>query len=114
MNKVVKDKWVSALRSGQYTKGRYQSRTIEDRYDAGGVLCDLAVREGVIAAPEKFGRRDGEPLFFGYTYGGLAVGIPPEVESWAGVKYREVWRIAFKGDCGMSFDEIADYIEETL
>ena len=113
MNKAVKDKWVAALRSGDYRKGRYQSRSIEDRYDAGGVLCDLAVREGIIEAPQKYGRGREGALFFGYTYGGLAVGIPPEVEDWAGIEYREVWRIAFKGDCGMSFKEIADYVEET-
>jgi hypothetical protein len=55
MNPVIRDRWVAALRSGEYVQGRELLH-----YDAGvngtaprfcclGVLCDLAYRDGVVA-----------------------------------------------------------------
>ena len=50
MNKEVKKKWVDALRSGEYAQGRSSLRD-HDEYCCLGVLCELAVKEGVIPAP---------------------------------------------------------------
>lgn len=113
MNQEVKDAWVADLRSGFYKQGKYQLRELGDLYDPTGVLCEQAVREGVIDPPKKYTKANAE-TFFGYMYGGLAVGIPPEVVKWAEIPYYIAFRIAIKGDGGMKFDEIADWIEENL
>ena len=51
MNPLIKAKWVSALRSGEFKQGTMQLRTLDDKYCCLGVLCALAVREGVIDPP---------------------------------------------------------------
>ena len=53
MKADIKDRWVNALLGGQYKQGRgalFQRdwKRGEPRFCAMGVLCDLAVRDGVI------------------------------------------------------------------
>ena len=38
----IKQKWVAALRSGDYKQGRGYLRTIDNEYCSLGVLCDLS------------------------------------------------------------------------
>lgn len=51
MHKEIKDKWVVALRSGKYTQTTYNLRqnlpSVGCKHCAIGVLCDLAVKEGI-------------------------------------------------------------------
>ena len=59
MKAEVKQKWVNALRSGDYTQGRWKLSRIDDYTDTVGegfechcvlgVLADLAAREGIIS-----------------------------------------------------------------
>lgn len=118
MEKKVKALWVATLKSGVFTKGKYQLRDIEDCYDATGVLCELAVSAGVIPQPRKYDRKGSE--FFGYRYGdpdsndGHATGLPEAVQAWSGVDYRTGYKVAMMGDKGKSFDKIAEWIEENL
>ena len=56
MKQEVKDKWTQALRSRQYIQGKHALRKrslIDDleQHCCLGVLCDLAVAEGVLPAP---------------------------------------------------------------
>lgn len=46
MNKEIKEKWVAALRSGKYTQSKQKLKT-KYGYCCLGVLCDLAVKEGI-------------------------------------------------------------------
>ena len=118
MDKDVKTKWIDALRSGYYKQGKYKLRDLGDYYDATGVLCDLAVNASVIASPKRYDAEDG--VFFGYTYTDpdskveWATGLPKAVQTWAGIEYRLAYRIALMGDEGMSFNKLADWIEESL
>lgn len=48
MNADVKREWTDALRSGEYQKARGYLRTNEG-YCCLGVLCEVAVRHGIIA-----------------------------------------------------------------
>ena len=48
MNKEIAAKWTAALRSGEFNQGTGALRDMDDRYCCLGVLCELAVREGVI------------------------------------------------------------------
>ena len=50
MKTEIKQKWVDALRSGEYEKGKwYLTRRDEGKemFCALGVLCDLAIKDGV-------------------------------------------------------------------
>jgi hypothetical protein len=57
MNPTIKQKWVDALRSGKYEQGQWKLTRIDDYTDIMGegkekfcvlgVLCDIALREGV-------------------------------------------------------------------
>lgn len=113
MTPDAKELWVASLRDGSFVKGKYGLRDLEDRYDATGVLCELAVMNGIIKPAKRYDKPDAS-VFFGYTYDGLATGISKKVEEWSGLSYRLGFNIAMKGDRGMSFDKIADWIEDNL
>jgi hypothetical protein len=51
----VKEQWLTALRSGEYTQAQEYLRTADDGYCCLGVLCDLAVKGGVIGEPHQDG-----------------------------------------------------------
>lgn len=113
MDATVKAAWVAALRDGHFRKGKYGLRNLDERYDAQGVLCELAVRAGIIAEPKRYAKPEAE-VFEGYTYDGEAVGLSKKVCEWAGIDYRIGFQIGLMGDEGKSFDKIADWIEENL
>src|SRR5688572_30653463 len=45
MKKEMKEKWLQALRSGEYTQGSGLLRTADDKFCCLGVLCDLVTKE---------------------------------------------------------------------
>jgi len=109
MKKRVKRKWVAALKSGKYKQGK---RRLRDRkkHCCLGVLCEIAVAEGVIP-----------------KYKGSEIFLPLEVQVWAGLDQpdpllgrvsasvhndgRYTWERPLPPK---SFDEIADLIDEYL
>ena len=49
MNVEVKEKWLKALRGGEFKQGRERLCDLDDNsYCCLGVLCEIAVAEGVI------------------------------------------------------------------
>ena len=81
MNPDIKEKWVAALRSGEYTQGHGKLyNPPENTYCCLGVLCDLYAKEKDIAAEGVFQKQsfdeDGETE-------GHNVYPPPEVVTWA-------------------------------
>ena len=81
MNTEIKARWVAALRSGEFEQGKeYLNR--DGRMCCLGVLCELAVQDGVIS---KVG--EGELPYLPYVdYGqGDEETLPPEVAAWAGL-----------------------------
>lgn len=48
MKKEIADKWIAALESGEYKQGQNVLRSDDGFYCCLGVLCELAVKEGVI------------------------------------------------------------------
>lgn len=124
MNSDIKDRWIAALRSGEYeqTKGALQ-RT---RSDAGmppgfcclGVLCDLARQEGVIEpeGTDPYGVVEYPHGDNGDTETGA---LPRSVYLWAGLPTDSPrviggLSLATLNDRGYTFDAIADIIEERL
>jgi len=106
-------RWVEALRSGKYKQGKRALATECDgsvRHCCLGVLCELAVADGVIAPPTlNSGRRvyDTEEAY-----------LPPAVRVWCGVQSRTAIiygkSLAELNDSGITFGEISDAIEQNM
>ena len=126
MNEVVKNKWVSALRSGEYAQT--QSKLRDDRgFCCLGVLCDLAVKDGIIPQPTADPDGMGD-----YIYGqnetdfGSGLVLPEKVAEWANLPSENPWvdwydegvekngPISNPNDEGVPFSKIADIIEKQL
>lgn len=141
MDPKVKSLWTAALRSGEYQQAKGYLRT-DDGYCCLGVLCDIAVKNGVIPEPKRVDNvaadsvlsNDDLPVYF---YGGDSdssyLTLPEAVQHWAGLRdYNpavrvideeglpgvESWRQAPLSELNdaMSFDfsKIADHIEVGL
>lgn len=128
MNPKVKAKWLAALRSGEYKQGTGVLRTDytgEDKFCCLGVLCDLAVQEGVTTLT----RTNGGVYSYAQDGGGLGVTgtLPKVVREWAevttdnplvkwksGNRYAHYSLTQLNDREGLSFDEIADVIEDSL
>lgn len=129
MNSDVKAKWIAALRSGEYAQAQGILRSTDDTFCCLGVLCEVAVAEGVLPPAEK--SRSG------YWRYGSSTCNPPRLmaRDWAGFSDEEMFDVRgpneHHGDepsygaaveslmhlndvRGMSFDEIADWIEANL
>lgn len=127
MNADVKAEWVEALRSGEYEQGESFLRRTNGEFCCLGVLCELAVKHGVIPEPTL------EPNASVYYYIDESVQdsydawLPPKVKEWAGIEADEGRMpepLPFKNDekgttnnltglndNGYTFAEIADIIE---
>lgn len=107
----IRRRWVKALRSGKYKQGRNNLRSLHNEFCCLGVLCELAVKEGVIPEAIK------KPANYNYLNEG---GYPPEkVKRWAGLNFSQgvyteginLTSLASKNDQGETFDAIATIIE---
>lgn len=117
MKEEIKEKWVAALRSGDYQQGTgYLHRTDggQDQYCCLGVLCELAIADGIPVDVHKV------PTGGYYQYGGKDSFLPREVIAWAGMEgnddpeVHEDGSLSILNDTGHSFAKIADLIEENL
>lgn len=109
LNRVAK-KWVAALRSGKYKQGKGAlHRKNGDKFCCLGVLCNLAVKAGVIAAPKLIS--DGQ-----FSYEGRAGTLPTKVTTWAKLRSpngdNRFWNsLDAMNDDGKRFSTIAKFIE---
>lgn len=122
MNPDVKAKWLEALRSGEYeqttgtlhrvvpTNGNEWSPTKPAGWCCYGVLCDVAVKEGL-----KVIRKTDEDTEY---FDGVIDYLPTSVVEWAGLPSNDPAvqgrSLADRNDHGVTFPEIADLIEEEL
>lgn len=115
MKEEVKEKWLHALRSGNYKQGVGRLRT-DDEFCCLGVLCDLY--------PEGYWRegKDEEVDGVMYTYRLSKdpiyerIGFPQSAIThlWAEIPSDFVDNLAGMNDNGKSFEEIADVIEKEV
>lgn len=83
MRHTIRERWIEALRSGRYRQAygrlarRYQSQL---KVCALGVLCELAVEEGVTTRTTS----DNHGVTYGNTHENSV--LPPEVAVWAGLR----------------------------
>ena len=111
MNPEVKQKWIDALRSGEYKQGYgqlCQPNTV--RFCCLGVLCELAIKDGLDVE-----KRKGETKTF---YDGDIAILPRKVMDWAGLENLDPLvngvRVSRLNDAGSTFPELANLIEKEL
>ena len=127
MNEQIKQDWIAALLSGDYTQGQERLRD-GDRYCCLGVLCDLYVKSHNDLRWDANEIVDNDNLFV------EDVTLPSQVVRWAGLEEygrgvfvekaneelkKEQLSLAVMNDGGFSikphsFKEIAAVIEEKL
>jgi hypothetical protein len=115
MNPNIKSLWLEALRSGRYAQTKNYLRT-NNGFCCLGVLCDLAEKDGIVAASEPVSS-------LGVVLYDTEDSLPPTcVEKWAcisvfgAVEYNglEYSLAKLNDEVGLSFCEIADLIEKQL
>jgi len=112
MNSQIKQKWVSALRSGEYQQGQCYLRT-NSGFCCLGVLCDLYAKENNV---EWNLANNGH----NYEFQEFESYLPSSVRKWADLEYcnppvnDEESTLARLNDNGTTFNEIADVIEKQL
>jgi hypothetical protein len=104
--KEIKRKWMEALRSGKYKQGTGCLRTINNKFCCLGVLAD-------VIDPERW-EKSGANGYTAYYWrpGGYSAYLPSE--TWEELmKFPSGSQETFSNmnDGGMSFEDIADYIE---
>ncbi len=122
MKKEIADKWVAALRSGEYQQGTERLHALADFTDGCrevkkghcclGVLCEVAIKDGL-----KVHRLTTETSEY-YDYANEA--LPVSVREYAGMdsdvgtfeENGEDNVLAALNDAGTPFSEIADIIEK--
>ncbi len=98
MKKELKERWIAALRSGEYKQGNSYLRH-DNNYCCLGVLCDI---EGVPFSDNQgycFNSGDVRTAF-----------LPNNFLSDYNLPYNYAKRLAAMNDAGKSFEEIADFI----
>lgn len=120
MNKDVKARWIDKLENGNIPQTTGKLGEVEGGRCCLGVLCDLAVQDGVIFAPSV---ADDEGRLM---YAREVAVLPPEVMDWAGIEHSNGGfstdpekdpeymddALSFQNDCGKTFPEIAQIIRE--
>lgn len=116
MNQEIKQKWLAALRSGEYKQGRGCLKR-DNRYCCLGVLCDLYAKEkgleweGSTIIPS-------ESSYYLPRTVSIWAGIENGVDNWNGnpvVEYRKSEKsLAALNDDKLDFNKIADVIEKSL
>lgn len=111
MKPEIKDKWVAALRSGEYKQTSAALQTKEG-FCCLGVLCDLHSKTTGIAW-EVGGQFPKDMAYLGASYF-----LPHAVVVWADVAHEgrlpSGLSLAVFNDEGVPFSTIADIIEEEL
>jgi hypothetical protein len=111
IDQETKDKWIAALRSGNYKQGKTQLRRDDEtgsEFCCLGVLCEVMGKEtctsyGLGTEAYLFSWPDGAPRKF-------TVSLPFDVID----ETTQYSLMEFNDDCAWSFSMIADWIEENI
>lgn len=118
MNPRVKELWLDKLENGDIPQTTGKLGDLEGGRCCLGVLCDIAVQEGVIQPPTVYDDR--------LRYGDELAVLPSEVMEWAGIEHSNGGfasdpegnpeymddALSFQNDRGKTFPEIAQIIRE--
>ena len=120
MNIEFCERWVDALRSGEYEQGTDALRTAENTFCCLGVACDLLVKDGVLSP----WTRDYDD----WTVEGVSEALPQDAQKFIGSttawgKFDDLpiyvdgnyhYDLATANDTGETFGQIANYIEAQI
>jgi hypothetical protein len=125
MHKNIMEKWVKALRSGKYRKGRGVLCEVKKNgtknYCCLGVLCELYMEENnlpIRIGPQVSSRSRDRMIVYYDEYDKF---LPHEVRSWAGMESRlgesncgsvSLWFLNDNPKAKRSFKRMADIIEK--
>lgn len=110
MNADIKQRWVEALRSGQYKQGSGCLK-VNDSYCCLGVLCELHRQDFPGKGWQLASTRS---LLFSYISEYDFHEPPAEVSAWTGLDPSVYDLLADANDSGADFPTIASLIEEML
>lgn len=86
MKPEIKERWLKALRSGEYEQGESALKTNDDKFCCLGVLCDLYIKEkGLEWIAEKDKDAFSNDNGIRNTIHGTWAYVPKEVQEWAGL-----------------------------
>lgn len=134
MNPEIKTLWLERLRSGQIEQGEGVLATPDGKRCCLGVLCDVAVEQGVLDTPTVHtiaGSDKSARLVYGRSMPerrGSETALPPAVLAWAGIDDDDLSgdpgmpvpnrendmnyaTLSELNDHGLTFPQIADVIE---
>jgi hypothetical protein len=110
MNADIKQRWLDALRSGKYRQGSRVLRSESNKYCCLGILCELVDPTGWrrVPVPSLSG------MAYEYVTGESHNMSMPSLRTLdsAGLDAEIAEQLARWNDDGMSFSDIAKYIEE--
>ena len=108
MRKEIAEKWVAALRSGEYGQITGGLANVDrSQHCCLGVLCELAIEDGVSVYLEPDHPTHASWMRFDNLLGAL----PESVGTWAGMTISKGRVLAAMNDAGEPFVKIADAIE---
>lgn len=120
MNSQIKQQWITALQSGEYTQARWNLQT-EQGFCCLGVLCDLYAKE--TGTEWEVSTTEDDEQFTYYYFDDHSNHLPESVMKWADlestspiIKFDNVniKPLAVLNDEGSSFEEIAQLIDENF
>lgn len=87
----ITNKWIPALRSGEYEQGTGTLRTVENQFCCLGVACDLIIKEDVFPEVDWLGNENGwnysVPSYWGSKEMGYqtSAALPSQFSEWIGL-----------------------------
>lgn len=104
MKKDIKQKWIDALKSGRYKQGQGRLKSCNDEFCCLGVLCDSIDSEGW-----------NSPTTFKYNNVLSSFYLPIELRVELELTFADQQKLTDMNDEEhLSFEQIADWIEENL
>jgi len=86
MKRDIAERWITALRSGNYKQGIGMLRSFDDRYCCLGVLCDLYLTEQG-KTWDKFEEPHPSYIIYNESDGlGIDGTLPSQVMKWSGIQ----------------------------
>jgi hypothetical protein len=118
MNPEIKELWLQALTSGEYTQGTGYLQK-DGSFCCLGVLCDLAVKAGVAWSEEKVWNGVSATTYRDYNGDNSTTTLPDGVAEWAEISASGQFSFEF-GDTlwelndnrKLTFEQIAAVIDE--
>jgi len=124
MNSKIKQVWIEKLRSGEYSQGKNELRSPNNKFCCLGVLCDIYLKEH---NQEWISSSDGHYYLLSEDenyFGPESEILTQEVAEWAELNDKSPLvkigvdaiqeRLTVLNDQGYSFSEIADFIQNSL